>query len=240
MSNKKSETLRQREEAQRELIRLKKMQSGELEAEQKGPEKNPESLAEKFSNFFYYHKYKLLVATVAIIAASYFVYSTVTAVHYDAKAIIFCFEYFSEENRQDFADYLEEYYEDINGNGETELAVVDCSFVSGIDTAQYANTMMTKIQSVLVGEKDAMLFLLDEDSLKHLNSISKNVELFAKDGIVEFSDHFYDALGDETKTTESRKRYLCLRSIDGTTLEGEAEANYKAAKKALEKIREAQ
>lgn len=240
MEKKKSETLKQREAAQRELIRLKKMQAGELEAEKKEETKKPETFSDKLSNLFYYHKYKLIAAVIAIIAAVYFIFSAVTAVHYDAKAVIFCFEYFSEENRQDVADYLEGYYEDINGNGKIELSVVDCSFVSGLDTAQYANTMMTKIQALLVGEKDAMLFLLDEDSLKHLNSISKNVELFAEDGIVELSDQFYDVLGDETKTAQNGKRYLCLRSIDGTTLEGEAEENYKAAKKALERIRETQ
>lgn len=240
MQNKKSETLKQREEAQRELIRLKKMQSGELEAEQKEPEKKPESLAEKFSNFFYYHKYKLIAALIAVIAASYFIYSAVTATHYDAKVVIFCFEYFSEENRQEVADYIEQHYDDLNGNGETELAVVDCSFVSGLDTAQYANTMMTKIQSVLVGEEDAMLFLLDQDSLAHLNSISDNVTLFSEEDIVELGDDFYSVLGDETKTTDTGKRFLCLRSIEGTTLEGEAKENYKAAKKALEKIRKAQ
>ncbi|MBO5873177.1 MAG: hypothetical protein J6Q56_03125 [Clostridia bacterium] len=240
MSNKKSETLKQREAAQRELIRLKKMQAGELETEKKEETKNPETVSEKLSNFLYYNKYKLLAAAVAVIAASYFIYSAVTAVHYDAKAVIFCFEYFSEENRQDVADYLEEYYDDIDGNGQTELGIIDCSFVSGLDTAQYANTMMTKIQSVLAGEEDAMLFLLDEASLQHLNSISQNIELFAEDEIVELSNQFYDALGDETKTTENGKRYLCLRSIEGTTLEGEAEENYNAAKKALQKIRDAQ
>lgn len=240
MEKKKSETLKQREEAQRELIRLKKMQSGELEVDKKEESKDFETFSDKLGNLLYYHKYKLVAAVVAIVAVIYFIYSAATAVHYDAKAVVFCFEYFSEENRQRVADYLEEYYDDINGNGKTELAIVDCSFVSGMDTAQYANTMMTKIQSVLVGEKDAMLFLLDENSLKHLNSISENIELFTEDGVVELSDQFYNALGDETKTAENGKRYLCLRSIDGTTLEGESEDNYKAAKKALEKIREAQ
>ncbi len=238
MSNKKSETLKQREQAQRELIRLKKMQAGELEAPEKDKERLPETFTEKKENFFYYHKYKVIAGIVALVAAVYFIVSTVTATKYDATAVVFCWGYISEENRTDIADYLEQFHDDTDGNGEINVSLIDCSFVSGSDTAQYAGNMMTKIQTVLAADEEAMLFLLDEESLEYLNGISSNVTLFAEEDIVELKKG-YTEMFDEREEKE-KKRYLCLRTVDGTTLEGKAKESYKQAKKALDRLREAQ
>ena len=240
MNQKKSETLRQREKAQHDLLELKKMQSGEINPDTlpKGEKLTPKTFKEKHQNFFYYHKYKVALAVALLVVAGYFIWNTVTSPKYDAKVAVCSFDNFSDEAVDQTEAYLEDFYPDLNGDGKVEILAVNCSFDSTGGSVSDAQDNMLKMQTLLVGEVDTMLFILDEDSLIYMNSLSNALVLFQDENIVRLGENFFDAVQNPF-FSEDKKLFLCLRTIKGTSLEGEAEESYAAASEALQKIRDA-
>ena len=121
---KKSETLRQREQAQRDLLELKKMQMGQIDPASLPKEEPivPKTLEEKKQNFLYYHKYKVIVAVAVAAVLSFLIYSGVTATKYDAKTAIFCYRFMTTDQASAIGAYLENYYPDMNENGKVDVA----------------------------------------------------------------------------------------------------------------------
>lgn len=240
---KKSETLRQREKAQKDLLELKKMQMGEIDPETlKDDDKKivPKTFEEKRANFFFYHKYKLIAAVAAIIVLAIIIHSTVTRPNYDAIVTIYCYEYVDEQTTEDTSVWMEKYFSDVNENGRVDVLVNECSFAPDTDLADIVRTKQLKIQTMLI-EEDALLFILDDESLEYLNGISDSVTLFSEENIVELGENYYSALSDDRYgMLEEKKRYLCLRTIDGSAIEGKAQKHYEAAKKVLEAVNSGQ
>lgn len=233
-NNKKSETLMQREKAQRDLLELKKMQRGDISTDtlHEGDEPIlPQTFEEKKANFLFYHKYKLIAGILAFAVLAFLIYNTATKVKYDAKMVLFCFDYYTDDLTTKSSDFFEGFYDDLNGNGKVDLLTVNCSFDQRGKDAEYAKTMLTKVQVLLIGENDTMLYLLDKDALEFLNGVSDSVQLFDDENILKLGKNYFGALG-----TEEKELYLCLRTVDGTTLEGKAKESYEAARQVFERV----
>lgn len=235
MKQSKSETLLQREKAQRDLLELKKIQRGDLDAETLKEGDNPilpETFRQKKENFLFYHKYKLIVGVFILIVLTFLIINTATKVKYDAKTVFFSFDYYSDEQTVKSSDYFESFYEDLNGNGNVDILTVNCSFDQHGNDAEYAKNMLTKVQVLLIGEEDTMLYILDKDALEFLNGISDSVKLFEEENIFPLGADYFSAIEAEPK-----ELYLCLRTVDGTMLEGKTGKNYEAARTAFEKVK---
>ena len=92
MDNKKSETLKQREKAQKDLLELKKMQMGQLDPSMLNDDDKkivPKTLDEKADNFFYHNKAKLIVLGFLAIVLTVLIMSCVTRTDYDATVTIY-------------------------------------------------------------------------------------------------------------------------------------------------------
>lgn len=239
--NKKSETLRQREKAQKDLLELKKMQRGDIDPDTlRDDDKKitPQTLDEKCENFFFYHKYKLIFAAAVLIVLTIIITSMITTPKYDATVTIYCYEYVADGEIADTGLWLEKYFSDTNGNGRVDILSTDCSIAPDTELADTLYQRQIKIQSILT-DPDSLLFILDDESLEYLNSITDTFTLFEEDNIVELGDSYYSALDQSRNTLKPDKaRYLCLRTVDGSALEGKAEKSYEAAKAALERIKD--
>lgn len=240
MENKKSETLRQREKAQRDLLELKKMQAGQLDTSILNDDDKkivPRTLEEKADNFFYHHKAKLIVCGFLAVVLTVMIVSCVKRPHYDSTVTIYCYEFVDTVTVEDTAEWLEKLHPDTNGNGKVEILCTECSFSEKTELAETVTQKQMKIQAILT-DASAVLFILDENSLKYLNGISENFTLFTEENIVELGDEYYNALSKDRIGYETdKKRFLCLRTIDETVIEGKAQNNYDDAKKVLEKVR---
>ena len=239
---KKSETLRQREKAQKDLLELKKMQSGELDTEHLNDDDKkivPRTLEEKADNFFYHHKYKLIVCAFLAIVLTVMIASCVTRIDYDAKITIYCYEFVDSKTTDSTGVWFEELYPDANGNGKTEIMCTECSFAdNGTELQVTITTKQQKIITIL-NDPTALLFILDEKSLEYLNSVTENTLLFTEENIVELPQEYYKALNSDRvsfKDTE-KKRYLCLRSIENMLVEKDAKENFAAAKETFNKVK---
>ena len=132
---------------------------------------------------------------------------------------------------------MEKIFPDVNGNGQVDVLVADCSFSADSDLADTVHQRQLKMQTILT-DPESMLFILDDESLEYLNGITDSFVLFKEENIVELKENYYSSLsGDRASFKDQKPRYLCLRTVDGSALEGQAEEQYKAAKDTLEKIR---
>lgn len=240
MENKKSDTLKQREKAQKDLLELKKIQMGEIDPSVLSDEDKkivPKTLDEKCDNFFYHHKVKVIGVAALAIILTILIMSCVTRTDYDAAVTIYCYEFVDTVTIEETAAFIEKLHPDTNGNGKVEILCTDCSFAKDTDLADTVSQKQMKLQSILLDGK-SMLYILDDESIKYLNSISENFTLFKEENIAELDKSYYNTLSDgRIGFKEDKKRYLCLRTIDETVIEGEAKKNYEDAKKVLEKLK---
>ena len=240
MDNKKSDTLRQREKAQRDLLELKKMQAGQIDpAILNDDDKKivPKTLEEKTDNFFYHHKTKLIIFGFLAVVLSVLIVSCATKTKYDATVVLYCYEYIAPETVKETGKFFEELHNDTNGNGKVDVLATDCSFSKDTELTDVVSTQQMKIQSLLINS-EALLYILDDESLPYLNSISKDFNLFSEENIVKLDEDFYKTLSDgRIGLSEEKNHYLCLRTIDNTTIEGKAKKNYQDALAVLEAVK---
>ncbi len=226
----------QREKAQRDIIELKKLKSGEIDpASLRAPEKEL-TTAEKGKNFWHYHKYIIVFLVLAVAFVSYIIYTAVQTPKYDAILTVYSFKYLPDEKTEAAGQWLKEYYPDATGNGKVEITTMNCTLSKDLDTEHMVNQTLLRVQSVLASEENALLFVLDDTALEHLRGASSTVDIFPKENVIPMPDEFYKAAGLENDK-EKHPLYLCLRSIKGSTLENSAKEDYAHALKTFETIK---
>ncbi len=216
---KESDTLRQRRLAQQEFLRLKKMQQGELDAGPKPSELTaPLTFSEKLKNIWYHDKFALSVIAIIIIAITLLCVQCATKTVYDATVIVFTHTITGEPNCKKMGEYLSPFCPDINGDGEININVVNCS-INENDKSDYSYTNRSKAQSLLATDASALLFITDDDSYNYLMSLSKNISLF-EDEPIEFNEDFYEFCVDPSGFYETPDNLqISCRTIKGAAIE---------------------
>lgn len=240
-NNKKSETLSQREKAQRDIIELNLMKEGKMKTGPKPSEveKKPETVKGKIENFFYHHKLKVIIAAVIVFALCIGTYSSITRTRYDAKVGLFCYDGTIGLYASAMEEYLVDFYDDKNGDGQIKITVVNCSYDKDNMHTNDGITAMGRLQSLLGGEEDTLLFIVSKDTIDYLNSISKNIPFFTEENIHKLSDDFINSVQPEGLKKLQGEYYIALRTIENSVIEKEASEYYPFAKKTFEKIKEA-
>lgn len=230
-----SDTLRQRDKARQEFLELKKMQAGELDPGPKPSEiaLKPHTLKEKKDNFLYHYKYLTIGLLFAAVALTILIWQMVTRTNYDGTLVVYCYENLAQIHTDKMGEYMEGYYPDFTGNGLVELAVADCAYEPNTSDYTIKSAKATKLQTTLMVEKNALLFILDAETVAYLNGLSEEIDLFEPDDLIELPDDFYEAVGIEKG---DHPLYLGLRSIENTTLEGSAAERYEQVKEMFEKF----
>lgn len=216
---KESETLRQRRIAQQEFLRLKKMQKGELDAGPKPSEvATPLTFGEKLQNIWFHDKFAIIIIGLLIIAIALLVTQCATKTVYDANIVLFTHTMTGDPNCDKMGEYLKPYCKDINGDGEVNVNVINCSIDEGINT-QYTYTNRSKMQSLLAAEASALLFITDDSSYKYLMGLSDDVALFEGEPF-KFQADFYEYCIDESGFYETPEGLqISCRTIKDTAIE---------------------
>lgn len=222
---KESDTLRQRRIAQREFLRLKKMQQGELDAGPKPSEMAaPLTFSEKIKNIWFHDKFAIIVIGILVIAIALLVTQCATKTVYDANIVVFTHTMTGDPNCDKMGEYLKPYCEDINGDGEVNINVINCSIDEGV-SSEYTYTNRSKMQSILATDASALLFITDDSSYKYLMSLSEDVALFEGEP-VEFAEDFYEFCIDESGFYETPDGLqISCRTIKGTAIENGKNVN---------------
>lgn len=216
---KESETLRQRRVAQQEFLKLKKMQQGELDAGPKPSEiATPLTFRGKIKNIWYHDKFALSVIAIIIVAIILLCVQCATKTVYDATVVVFTHTITGDTNCDKMEEYLAPFCPDINGDGEINVNVINCS-INEQDQSDYSYTNRSKAQSLLATDASALLFITDHDSYEYLMSLSKDISLFEGEPI-EFSDDFYEFCVDPSGFFDTpQDLQISCRTIKGAAIE---------------------
>ncbi len=244
----RQEKLREQERIEREeyekrlrqeRIELMKLKSGVIsEPELVAPEKKEEKVytfSEKVSNFFYHNKLYIIITTIVVALAAFFIYDIATAENPDANVLIIYSDDQLALKTSELQGIFEKYAEDRNGDGKVLVSVqytpIDDSASSDPQTYQ-ANT--TK----LIGEIQA------NDSLIVIGNTSTLEKIGLKEYCVDFSAIYPNnpaaqKIGIELSKTKlgeklglssplSDDAYLCVQQIDENAKE-KIKANHEHA-----------
>ncbi|MDE6034896.1 MAG: hypothetical protein K2G36_03195 [Ruminococcus sp.] len=176
---KKQEEYDKKIQAERlELIRLKQ---GVIEESDTIREEHPEeiqlSVWRKIRNFFYHNKWWLFLAIFFVTLAVYLTYTLVTRPNPDMIVLVLC-DNDTIGNSAGFEDYLENFIEDYNGNGEIKVSTYyipysDNSYVNyqmGIDT-KFTTEMQSADAVIIVGGSNVNDVLDPHNTLVDLSEI---------------------------------------------------------------------
>lgn len=238
---KKSETLSQRQKAQRDIIELNLMKEGKMETGPKPSEveQPPKTLKEKWENFFYHNKTRVIVALIVIFAISLGTYSSITRTRYDAKMVLFCYDDTIGLYAAEMEEYFTPFYTDRNNDGKVKIGVINCSYDKNNTQSRDGITAMGRLQSVLAGEEDTLLYIVTKDTVDYLNSISQNIPIFTEENVYKLSDDFINSVQPEGLKKLTGEYYIALRTIEGSVVQEDAKEYYPLAKATFEKIKAA-
>ena len=240
MANKKeSDTLAQQRKARQQFLELKKMESGEIAPEPKPSEVAivPKTFSEKLQNYWFHFKWHTIGAVLSIVLLIVLVSQCASSTDWDMQVVYFSYTPVIDTQTRAVADYLETLSEDINGDGEVNINVVNCSISETSRDSQYRQTVLSKLQVMISSEPEAMLYITDKSSQKFFTSDS--LKNFFETEQLSLNEKFYSATKLEDFGSLPEGLQIACRRVGETTLEGnkKAEAVYKEAKKILEKLK---
>lgn len=236
MGDKKTnEILEEQRRARQEFLKLKQMQNGELAPLPKPSEVAyvPRTASEKLSNFWFQYKFHVISLVIAVVLLAVLITQCATRVENDLEILYFTYTPVLDSQTTAMSEYFEEFATDLNGDGEVNIGVLNCSMSADSRDIQYRNTMLTKVQTVLAGNEKALLIITDTESIKYFDNIS------IEDGVFEaepysFDDTFYSAIKLENVKEIPHDLGISLRRVSGTTLEKSKDiAKYHKASKEL-------
>lgn len=217
----KSDTLRQRDKARRDFLELKKMQQENSEKNEErvaySGEIKPITFAQKLSHFWYYYKVPVIAVALVIILVVFTCVQCAGREKSDVKIAIYDNNIVPNMYIQAIEEYFENYCEDYNGDGKVVVTVINCTFQTGGSTAQYQVTMQQKLQSIIVGDKETMMFITSDTGYDYLNSLT-DVNLLEPDGIA-LSEEFYEKVTLQQDIKMPQGLSLYCRNIKGTLIE---------------------
>lgn len=240
---KKNETLEQRRKAQAELLKLKKMQSGEL-----APPPKPSELAgemtkeEKRENFWFYNRGKVIFAVIVAAILAIMITQCATRPVYDGEVVLFTYDYYYSDHITLLEDYFSLFFEDKNGDGKVKVDVINCAYDKNITVNNPTNqNTAQKLQTILFAQREKVIFLLDEESFNYLDSILDEGELFTADKVM-LGKNFYSYCDKAPDLPLPEGLRLVMREYDEATLKADKKVNsaYTDAKEVLTRVAETQ
>ncbi len=237
MSDKRNEIMEEQRKAREEYIKLKKMQQGELAPQPKPSEVaiTPKTFKEKLNNFWYHYKIHTILAGFLVAVLGICITQCTTRPKYDFGVMYFAYETALDTQTQAIADYFEQFAKDINGDGEVNINVINCSVTdSNKDPSRF--TMFSKVQAVLAAEETVSVYVVDEKAIEYFEN-ALDISVFAEKPM-PLSEEFYKktTIGDFTLP---KGLSIGLRTIKGTTFEDDEKAvsAHKAGQKFIDKIK---
>ncbi len=232
-----SETIKQQRKARNDFLELKKMQSGEVKAGPKPSEVAivPKTFKEKLEHLWFYHGVTIISLLLTTVVLAVLVTQCASRRKYDLKVVIYTSNYIDVENNDYISKYLAKHIDDINGDGNVDIQVLNCSYTANDKNAQYEYNMTTKIQAIIAGEADALLFITDDITYDKLTNISEDI--FNGEPL-KLDEKFYENCDKATYTKLPEGLTISCRTIKGTTLEYDknVETYYKESHKIIKAL----
>lgn len=220
--SKKNDILEEQRRAREEFLKLKKMQQGEISAGPKPSEVAfvPRTPKEKLSNFWFQYKWHTIGIVAAVIMLAVLITQCATKTKYDLEIVYFTYTAALDDQTAKIADYFEKRASDLDGNGEVNVQVINCSIGASSTNTENRNAVYTKIQSLIVADEKAILYITDEESIKYFDNMSSDSGgLFESEPYV-FGEDFYTETESEKWGRLPEGLQISCRRISDTVLDG--------------------
>lgn len=134
----------------------------------------PKIFFEWCENFWYHYKYHTIVAIITVAALTVMIAQCASKTDYDYSIVIATDSVELAPAQLDALNKeLSTYCKDLNGDGEVNLSIIDCSFNSKTSSYQVVMAKKQKLQSVLMNEQETMLIISDKSCYEWINKLNK-------------------------------------------------------------------
>lgn len=233
-----NEILEEQRRSREEFLKLKKMQQGEIPTGPKPSEEAvlPKTPSEKLKNYWFHYKWHTIGIIATVIILSILVAQCVNKPKYDYEIIYFSYTQVLDEQLESVEEYFEALGSDIDGNGEVNVQIVNCSVSNDNSNYSYRNTILTKLQAMIAADEKAMLFITDKESYEYFKTAGINI--FDGEPVL-LSENFYNKTEGDTFGRLTEGLQISMRKVAGTTLEKnkDIEIYSNEAKKIMEKLK---
>ena len=205
----------------------------------------PQTVWKKLENFWFYHKWHLLAGILILSMLVVAVHSCIKKESIDMYVLYMANGAYSTQAAEEFALKLEQYIDDIDGDGEKRVQVISVTFsdaVARTDQSQEA-TLSKMVGQISSGP--ALFYVFDEENYQALKEaqvqilapLSTNEEAptyFEEDRYNASDSGFFKGLKGWAE--KGKKLYFGIRVSDGIE---ESDARFKQieqSKKALDRI----
>lgn len=214
----KNEIIEEQRRAQREFLELKKMQNGEEQPEPIIHESDvmPKTAKEKIKNEWYHDKWFIIAGIGIMILITAAVIQCINKPKFDISIVLFTTSPVYESNADKAAEYLAKYCDDINGDGKTNIQVINCSYNAKSDNDNDRAARISKLQAVLASDADALLYVTDADGYEYLSQIANN-SVFEGEPL-KLPDDFYDYCNKDEYFTIPENLQISCRSTENALI----------------------
>ena len=214
MAKKKvSDTLSQQRKARQDFLELKKMQSEEAAVDDAPKIKTPLTFKEKLQNFWFYYKIHTISIICAVLILIVGVSQCSAKTNWDMRVVYFSYSPILDEQIKPIGTYLEKISKDLNGDGEVNIQMINCSM---INNTKYNQAVLTKVQSMIATEEKAMLFIFDSDSSDYFEAEALG-DFFQT--TLTLGDGFYRKTKNVGYDPLPENLQIAVRRVEDTTLE---------------------
>jgi len=198
----------------------------------------PKTFWGKVKNYAYHYKVIIIVSVFLIGLISFGVYDYVTKVRPDIEVVVYTNHRILDVQMESFKEILTPYCTDINEDGVVEVTPINCSVEKGSESTQADYLSSTKFSTLIAGDPQAILFILDKESYQHLLSLTEG-ETFIEGEPLMLNKEIYQKVKEKSGFDLPEGLMLCYRRIAGTLIEKDksGEKVYEAAKVVLENMK---
>lgn len=212
-----NETLAQQRRERAELLKLKQAKNGEAVYE-RGPtleDAMPKTFWGKLKNFWYHRKWVVVISIILVITIALCVVEYKNTEKYDMEMVAYSFEYVTYEQLVAITEIFEPLCKDIDGDGIQNISPLNYSFTKEEKPNQAEYTMSQSYQSIIQGDPQALLFLLNEASYNHLVEINADKPFF-EDEIIRLDEEIYNKVFEKTGRPLPDGLILAYRKVEDT------------------------
>lgn len=205
-----------------------------------------DTAAQKRANWWFYHKTHLIVGIILTAFICSFVYSIASKPHPDYTVMIMTEYILPQELRTDIEEQLERYADDLNGDGEVDVMIEHCRFVTSPASEYDVMDVQASFARFAADSSsgESMIFIYDDASYDYLSKSdmsgfftpvdnTKNEYYLWEDfeGLKDIPVNHYKETGitEENVHNILDKLKVSVRSQEGTAFRKEEKVEYREA-----------
>ncbi len=239
--------LEEQRRRQRELVAARAARQNPEAAPAVVREEKPLSAGEKLSNFWFYNKLFVLGALLLAVMLIIGVKQCADRENFDTEVVLYTYHTYTPDQIDALEAELEKYGVDINGDGEVNYQILDCSYDKKNTSFDHKNAKGSKLTANITSNKKAIIFITDKETFSQLTDryAENDIEFFVNCGLPEdggksllLNEDFYKSVNEKSTAGIKLPEGLKVsQRITGKGLTiGEAKKQTEAAKEMFAKM----